>query len=448
MANVVIVGMQWGDEGKGKIVDLLCPGYDAVVRYQGGHNAGHTVKFGDRHFSLHLIPSGILHSEMTCALGNGMVVAPDALFTELESLQAAGVSSDGRLFISNRAQTILPWHVELDVAREAARGKQAIGTTARGIGPAYESKASRVGLRLGDLGAPGLRKRLERLFARTDAELRALDPSDSAGPKSIDEVEDLCRGWAERLTSSLTDTEALLHGWIEDGKSLLFEGAQGALLDIDHGTYPYVTSSNSTAGGASTGTGVPPTQLDGVIGVLKAYTTRVGGGPFTTELEDAVGGFLRERGNEFGTTTGRPRRCGWLDLVAARYARRLNGIDAIALTKLDVLDDFDEISVCTHYDVDGERLENLPADPHAFKSARPVYETVPGWKTSTVGSLAWEDLPKAARNYLDLIEEAVGAPIEIISSGPRREETIVRRGGALERLHGDRVTQIEAGLRD
>lgn len=439
MANTVIIGMQWGDEGKGKIVDLICPAFDAVARYQGGHNAGHTVRFGDHHFSLRLIPSGILHEDMHCVLGNGMVVAPEAFLGELQELRDAGVDETGRLSVSNRATVLLPLHVALDRARETARGAAAIGTTSRGIGPAYESKVARYGLRMVDLAAPDLDERIAGALDVVGPQLAGF--AEAAGEDSdrveTDSVEtsvetdpvalaNACRRWAEQLAPYLADTEHLLNGWIREGKSLLFEGAQGTLLDIDHGTYPYVTSSSSTAGGAATGTGVPPTAIDGVIGILKAYTTRVGGGPFTTELEDETGEFLRKRGNEFGTVTGRPRRCGWLDLVAARYAQTLNGVDGIALTKLDVLDDLAEIKICTGYRVGGEVLRDFPADRAALEEAEPVYDTVPGWRQSTVGALELSDLPAAARSYVARIEDELGAPAVIISTGPRREETILR----------------------
>ena len=433
MANTVIVGMQWGDEGKGKIVDLICPAFDAVARYQGGHNAGHTVRFGDRHFSLRLIPSGILHEGMLCVLGNGMVVAPDAFLGELEELREAGVDETGRLSVSNRATVLLPLHVALDRARETARGAAAIGTTSRGIGPAYESKVARYGLRMVDLAAPDLEDRIAGALEVVGPQLAAFAAGgggeEGGEPAETDAaaLADACRGWAERLAPYLADTEHLLNGWIRDGKSLLFEGAQGTLLDIDHGTYPYVTSSSSTAGGAATGTGVPPTAIDGVVGILKAYTTRVGGGPFTTELEDDTGAFLRKRGNEFGTVTGRPRRCGWLDLVAARYAQTLNGVDGIALTKLDVLDDLAEIRVCTGYRVGGDVLRDFPADRAALEQAEPVYDTVPGWRRTTAGALDLSDLPQAARAYVARIEDELGAPVVIVSTGPRREETILRR---------------------
>ena len=439
MANVVIVGMQWGDEGKGKIVDLLCPAFVGVVRYQGGHNAGHTVRFRDRHFSLQLIPSGILHPDMLCVLGNGMVVAPDALLSELARLYEAGVRFDGRLFLSNRAHVLLPCHALLDQAREDARGAAKIGTTSRGIGPAYESKASRAGLRMVDLFAPDLEDRLRALLARIQAELVSLGGEALPTPASY---VDMCFLWGERLKPSLRDTEQLLNGWIREGKSLLFEGAQGSLLDVDHGTYPFVTSSNSTTGGACTGTGVPPTRIDGAIGVLKAYTTRVGGGPFPSELTDDTGEFLRRRGNEFGTVTGRPRRCGWLDTVAARYGQLLNGVGTVALTKLDVLDELDEIPVCVAYRFRGELLRDFPPDRRTLEGAEPVLRTFKGWKRSTVGILDWSDLPQQARDYIDFIEQEIEAPVTLVSTGPRREETILRAHPSLERLTSGRLGRV------
>jgi len=451
MANVVVAGMQWGDEGKGKIVDLLCPAFEVVVRFQGGHNAGHTVKFGDRHFSLRLIPSGLLRPEMVGVLGNGMVVAPDALLEEIGELHDAGVATEGRLFISQRATVILPWHVALDRAREAARGKAAIGTTSRGIGPAYESKASRMSVRIGDLGQPGLEERLERLAGAIGAQLRALGwTGDEAGGEMAAELDVAamaaqCREWAERLSPYVEDTVHRLHRLVGEGRNVLFEGAQGALLDIDHGTFPYVTSSNTTTGAAATGSGVAPTALDGVVGLLKAYTTRVGGGPFPTELMDETGEFLRKRGNEFGTVTGRPRRCGWLDTVVARYSRQVNGVGAIALTKLDVLDGMDEIRIATAYRIRGKTVRELPGHRADWTQAEPVYRTVPGWKTDTVGVLDFEDLPRAAKDYIRVVEEEVGAPVGLVSTGPRRAETVVRDLPVVRRLLGDRFGAVVAG---
>jgi adenylosuccinate synthase len=427
MANVVIAGMQWGDEGKGKIVDLICPAFDAVVRFQGGHNAGHTVKFGDRHFALRLIPSGILHEDTQCFLGNGMVVAPQAFLDELAELRAAGVDDSGRLFISERATVLLPLHALLDQARERARGADAIGTTSRGIGPAYETKMGRYGLRAVDLLSADVEERLEALLEVVRPQLAALDGEVAAEELDAGRLAAQCRTWGEALAPHLADVTQRLWELRRDGADLLFEGAQGALLDIDHGTFPFVTSSSSTVGGAAAGAGVPPTAIDGVIGILKAYTTRVGAGPFVSELHGPVGEHLRTRGNEFGTVTGRPRRCGWLDLVAGRYAQRLNGVGGIALTKLDVMDELDEVKVCTGYRVGGEVRDDFPADRAAQESAEPVYETVPGWKSKTAGVLEWDDLPQGAKDYIGFIEEALDAPVLIVSTGPRREETILRR---------------------
>lgn len=444
MANVVIVGMQWGDEGKGKVVDLICPAFDAVVRYQGGHNAGHTVRFGESHFSLHLIPSGILRPGMDCALGNGMVIQPDALFDEIERLEKAGVELRGRLFISNRAHLVLPQAAELDQAREQARGDSRIGTTSRGIGPTYEQKASRIGLRLADLFAENLEARLRSLLRKTRAELESLGAEPSQ--HDLESTLGRCRRWRDRLEPFLCDVELKLHRWLEEGKSLLLEGAQGTLLDVDHGTFPYVTSSNSTAGGACTGTGLPPTAVDGALGVLKAYTTRVGEGPFTTELGGSVGEYLRSRGNEFGTTTGRPRRCGWIDLVAARYARRLNGIGAVALTKLDVLDELEEIPVCVGYRQGETVHREYSAAFEAGQGFEPEYKIMPGWQASTVGITDFAQLPAAAQDYIRLLEEELGVPMALISSGPRREETIVRDLPVMQSFAGERLAAVRSQL--
>jgi adenylosuccinate synthase len=439
MANGIIVGMQRGDEGKGKIVDLLCPAFDGVVRYQGGHNAGHTVKFRDRHFSLQLIPSGILHEGMLCVMGNGMVISPEAFLSELGRLAEMGINAEGRLFVSKRAIVLLPCHAALDQAREAASGAGKIGTTSRGIGPAYESKVSRYGLRMTDLFQPDLEERLTVLLGRIQVELASL--GNESLPQPAEYVE-RCREWGEALRPYLRDTEHLLHAWIGEGKSLLFEGAQGTLLDVDHGTYPFVTSSNSTAGGACTGTGVPPTRIQGAIGVLKAYTTRVGGGPFPSELPVDTAEFLRKRGNEYGTVTGRPRRCGWLDTVVARYAQLLNGIDVMALTKLDVLDDFDEIPVCTGYRIRGEVRRDFPCDRWSLENAEPVLKTMKGWKRSTIGILDNEDLPREARDYIDFLEQEIGAHVSMVSTGPRREETLLRDEPDLGRLLSGRLDRV------
>jgi adenylosuccinate synthase len=431
VANTVVIGMQWGDEGKGKVVDLLCPAFGLVARYQGGNNAGHTVKFGDRHFALHLIPSGILHEGTECVLGNGMVIPPEAFFGEIEKLHEQGIDTAGRLHVSTRAHALLPHYAELDQRREASMGKSSIGTTARGIGPAYEIKAARLGVRLCDLRSPELRERFDLQLQRLSPELTALGATELP---DLEAILAYCAEWGERLAPYLRDTDLLLDRALNSGRGVLFEGAQGTLLDLDHGTYPYVTSSSSTAGGAAIGTGVAPTRIDGVIGVLKAYTTRVGKGPFVTELEDAVGEGLRERGHEFGTTTGRPRRCGWLDLVAARFARRVNGVDTIALTKLDVLDGLDSIELCVAYRVDGREMREMPSLSDEFQRAEPVYRTVPGWNESTVGVTEFAALPDAAQAYVKTIEKELDTPIGLIATGPRREETIVRNESHLAEL--------------
>ena len=441
MAHTVVLGMQWGDEGKGKIVDLICPAFGAVARYQGGHNAGHTVKFADRHFALHFLPSGILHGGTVCALGNGMVIYPPAFFEELEGIRGAGIDVEGRLLLSDRAQVILDPHTALDKAREASLGDGKLGTTTRGIGPAYETKVVRRGLRVGDLFTEGLEGRIEALMAHLEPQLAAL----GAGPSAaLPELVRQCREWGERLRPFVCDTAARLNGYIDDGRSVLFEGAQGALLDIDHGTYPFVTSSNATVGGVATGTGVPPTRIGAVLGVIKAYTTRVGTGPFVTELFDEVGEHLRTRGNEQGTTTGRPRRCGWFDAPAARYSRMINGTTALALTKLDVLDELDEVRICTGYRWRGRMLESFPAAIEVLESVEPVYETMPGWQSTTVGILAFEDLPSAARAYVRRLEELVGAPACMVSTGPRREETILTAHPALAQALGGKVDTVLA----
>jgi len=439
MSNLVVVGLQWGDEGKGKIVDLLCPAFDGVVRYQGGNNAGHTVKFGERHFALKLIPSGILHPGTPCVLGNGMVVNPEALFEELDQLQAAGVETQGRLFISNRAQAVLPQLIALDLTREEAAGEGKVGTTGRGIGPTYEMKAARLGIRLSELGSPRLEDRLRAQLVRVEAELAALGAKPVGQPGRI---ADQCRTWASRLAPYLADTEHLLHGWLDEGRSLLFEGAQGSLLDVDHGTFPFVTSSNPTAGGAATGSGVPPTAIDGVLGIVKAYTTRVGGGPFPGELLDEQGEHLRKRGNEFGTVTGRPRRCGWFDAVAARYAVRLNGTELVALTKLDVLDALPEIPVCVGYRYRGEMLDHFPSCLETLEAVEPVYETLPGWQSDTSGILEFHQLPAAAIDYVGFLERQIGAAVALVSTGPRREETIVCRSQTLDHWLSDRLGTV------
>ncbi|PYQ31688.1 MAG: adenylosuccinate synthase [Acidobacteria bacterium] len=423
--NVAVIGAQWGDEGKGKIVDLLCEDFDVVARYQGGHNAGHTVKFADKHFALRLIPSGIIHPQKLCLLGNGMVIDPEALLEEIANLRAAGVVIEENLLISDSAHCILPYHKALDLAREEAAGTAKIGTTGRGIGPAYESKAGRYGIRIADLLDPDvLRQKIEFTCAERNAVLRDVYKRDTFDPKKL--YDDYLR-FAEQLAPRIINGTVWINEQIRAGKRVMFEGAQGMMLDIDHGTYPFVTSSNTVVGGVCTGLGVAPKHIHEVIGVAKAYTTRVGGGAFPTELNDAMGEHLRKRGNEFGTVTGRPRRTGWLDLAVLRTASTINGLDAIALTKLDVLDEFEEIRICTAYKVHGKTWNTFPAFAVAHHDYQPEYKTFKGWKSSTAGMTTFEELPAEAKDYVRFIEDETETRVTIISTGPRREETILRR---------------------
>ena len=428
--NLTVIGAQWGDEGKGKIVDLLTPRFAIVARYQGGHNAGHTVYVRGQKFVLHLIPSGILHEGVTCVIGNGVVVDPQALFREVDELAALGVDVNGRLFVSDRAHLILPYHRELDVLSEARRGERRIGTTSRGIGPAYEDKIARRGIRVCDLNNPavledGVRENVRarnRVILDTTLDWR--------------QVYDELLAWGERLRPWMTDTSVLLNDAIRKGQPILFEGAQGTLLDIDHGTYPFVTSSNASAGGVCTGLGVPPRAVGTVLGVAKAYTTRVGEGPLPTELHGELGQRLRDTGQEYGASTGRPRRCGWFDAVAVRFAARVNGLDALAITKLDVLDGLDEVAICTAYRCGDRVLTEFPADLKLLASCEPVYETLPGWKTPTRGVTRLEDLPAEARAYIARLEEVTGVPAGILSTGSDRDETIIRDPGLLGATSG------------
>ncbi len=425
LRSLVVVGGQWGDEGKGKIVDLVAPGFDAVVRYNGGHNAGHTVRVGERRFALHLVPSGIVNPDTWCAMGAAMVVDPEALVREIEGLEAEGVKVDGRLFLSERAALILPTHRALDLARERSRGRGKIGTTGRGIGPAYQDVAQRRGLRAYLLGD---RKQLAReaaaLMAEHNRELQLLFAGEAV---DVDESLAGVMAAADRLAPMLSDVGLRLERSASAGGTILFEGAQGVLLDLYHGTYPFVTSSSCLPSLAAVSCGVHPRLVGPALGVFKAYETRVGAGPFPTELEDETGERLRERGAEFGTTTGRPRRCGWFDAVAARYAVRVAGIDAIALTKLDVLDGLEQLRIAVAYeDESGNRLESPPADPGHLARVRPVYEDVPGWPGSTAGSTREEDLPTAAQSYVRRLEELVGVPVVMVSTGPCRDEILVR----------------------
>ena len=418
--NTLLIGAQWGDEGKGKIVDVLSREADVVIRYQGGSNAGHTIEVGTERYVLHLVPSGILHPNKICVIGNGMVVDPLALVAELRELAGRGISADGRLFVSDRAHLVLPWHKLLDAAREqGAETGVRIGTTQRGIGPAYADKAARLNLRMGDLvdGAmPAL------LSQHLEARCREMERSGVPTPEPTRILEELAQA-AEFLRPFVTDTVTLLQQAYRAGRSLLFEGAQGVMLDLDFGTYPYVTSSNPSCGGVCTGTGLPARAIERVLGVLKAYTTRVGAGPFPTELQDAVGTHLRERGGEFGATTGRPRRCGWFDAVVARYAAMLNGVDYWAVTKLDVLDTLETVRICVAYECDGRRYETVPARARDLARCVPVYEELPGWRTATTGISRFAELPPAARAYLDRLCELTGVPLGLLSFGPRRETT-------------------------
>jgi adenylosuccinate synthase len=418
---VAVLGGQWGDEGKGKVVDLLSDRFDIVARYHGSHNAGHTVKFGDRHFALHLLPSGIVRGRKG-VIGPGVVVDPEALLSEIDALSAAGISIGDNLLLSDRAHIILPYHRLLDGARERAAGDAKLGTTLRGIGPAYESAAARHGVRVADLFRPEiLARRVSSLAAGTGALLSALGEPDVPLPESV--IESLAKS-AVRIAPHVTDTGRYLRDHLASGGTLLGEGAHGAMLDLSAGTYPFVTSSTCTSAGLAAGLQISPRALDGSIVVLKAYTTRVGAGPFPTELSDATGEYLRARGNEYGTTTGRPRRTGWFDAVVARTSVALSGADAIAITKLDVLDDLEEIPVCVAYRLDGRPIDFLPPLVEDVARLEPVYETLPGWKSKTTAVTRYEDLPPAAVRYVRFLEEAAGAPAAFIATGPRREETI------------------------
>ena len=423
--NVVVIGTQWGDEGKGKVVDLLTENVGAVVRFQGGHNAGHTLVIDGAKTVLHLIPSGILHAGVMCVIGNGVVLAPGALLAELRELEDRGVPARERLRVSPACPLILPYHVALDQAREARRGNQKIGTTGRGIGPAYEDKVARRGLRIGDLfDAERFAFRLEEVM---DYHNFVLAKYYEAPPVDYREVLEGTLAAGEEIKPLVTDVVELLHGYRNSGSDILFEGAQGALLDIDLGTYPFVTSSNTTAGGTAVGSGFGPLYLDHILGITKAYATRVGSGPFPTELFDDRGRHLAEKGHEFGATTGRPRRCGWFDAAALRQAIRINSISGLCLTKLDVLDGLDTIRICTGYqDADGREC-GAPLASDDYERIRPVYEELPGWSESTAGIRVVEALPENARRYISRIEETTGAPIDIISTGPDRAETIIRR---------------------
>jgi adenylosuccinate synthase len=431
MNNTIVMGAQWGDEGKGKMVDLFSEHFDIVARYQGGHNAGHTVRIGNRKLVLKLVPTGILRDGKQAVIGNGVVLDPEALFKEIETLEAAGIGVRGRLHISNRAHVILPFHRMLEKLSES-RPDRAIGTTSRGIGPCYEDKIARRGIRIADLIDAAAFRVLYDALAQDKEVLRAAfglgDRLDYA--RARERYVEL----GARMAPMVVDTAALLNDAISAGRRVLFEGAQGSMLDVDHGTYPYVTSSNAGAGGASTGTGVPPTRIHAVLGVSKAYITRVGGGPFPTESHDEMGDALRNVGNEFGAVTGRPRRCGWFDVPLLRYTAMINGFDSLVITKLDVLDGFAEIPVCTSYRLCGRETIEMPASIQALAAIEPVYTRLPGWQSPTAGMTRYEDLPARARDYLAFLAAQTGVEVGCVSTGPERSETIIVRGSRLERV--------------
>ena len=430
---IVIIGAQWGDEGKGKVVDLLADRFDVVARYQGGHNAGHSVYVGDKAFVLRLLPSGIIHEDSTCVLGNGMVIDPKAFFEEIDQMTEQGISvTPDRLKVSSRAHLIMPYHRALDHTSEERLGNEKIGTTLRGIGPAYEDKAGRRGIRVADAMSPEvLRMRIERNLEEANRIIVLYGQQPLRAEEIYSEIAPL----VERLRPFVTETSHFLAEARKQKKKILLEGAQATLLDVDHGTYPYVTSSNPTAGGASVGAGIPPHHITGVLGIVRTYATRVGEGPFPTEMLDAeedMANLIRQRGNEYGSVTKRPRRCGWFDAVATRYAAELNGFDSIALTKLDVLDALEEIKVCVGYEIDGKRIDTFPAVSHDLRQIKAVYETLPGWKTETLGTTDFEKLPENARGYVEFLSKQIGVEIGLISTGPERDQTVILKDSVME----------------
>jgi adenylosuccinate synthase len=434
MSNVIVLGAQWGDEGKGKVVDLLAERFDIVARYQGGHNAGHTVFIGEKKFVLKLIPSGILRPGVQAVIGNGVVIDLAALLDEIAGLEANGIDAMKQLRISNRAHVIFPFHRLIEKMSEARENRIPIGTTSRGIGPCYEDKTGRRGIRIADLYDPESFRDLYDTLAEDKKTLAAtFNLHDTI---DYGEIRAQHEEYAERIRPMVCDTAALLAGAMANGKRILFEGAQGTMLDIDHGTYPFVTSSSASAGGASIGTGVPPTKIEGIIGVSKAYITRVGSGPFPTESNDAAGELLRREGQEFGAVTGRPRRCGWFDVPLLKYTAMVNGFDTLFIMKLDVLDSLDEIPVCIRYRLHGEEVTEMPATYRALEAIEPVYEMMPGWRASTRGIARFDELPAEARSYLRFLEERTGVEVGGVSTGPERNETILRAGSKLERLIG------------
>ena len=432
MRNVIVLGSQWGDEGKGKMVDLFSERFDLVVRYQGGHNAGHTVFIGERKFILKLIPGGILRPDKQVVIGNGLVIDPAALLAEIDALEAAGVQVSKSLFISNRAHVLLPAHRMMEKMSEGRAGRVSIGTTSRGIGPCYEDKTARRGIRIADLlDRESFRAQYALLMEEKVTVAKALGIYEEL---ELDRTREEYERFAERIRPMVRDTALLLNQAIAAGKTMLFEGAQGTMLDIDHGTYPFVTSSNASAGGACTGTGVPPTRITGVIGVSKAYTTRVGAGPFPTESLDGAGDQIRKRGNEFGAVTGRPRRCGWFDVPLLRYSAAINGLDSLVITKLDVLDEFDNIPVCVGYRIGKQEVAEMPPTVKEIARVEPVYECLPGWKQSTFGMTTYDQLPLKAKEYLAFVEYRTGVEIGCVSTGPERNQTIVKPGSRFQAL--------------
>jgi adenylosuccinate synthase len=431
MSNLIVLGAQWGDEGKGKIVDLLSERFSAVARYQGGHNAGHTVFIGERKFVLKLIPSGILRPGVLAVIGNGVVVDPAALLEEIAGLEAAGIDVKSQLKISNRAHVIFPFHRTIEKISEGRDNRIAIGTTSRGIGPCYEDKIARRGIRIADL----VDVDFQQLYCSLaeDKQLIA-DAFHIAERVNFHEILEQYKRFAEQIRPMTGDTSHLLNSMIREGKSILFEGAQGTMLDIDFGTYPFVTSSSAAAGGACTGTGVAPTNIHGIIGVSKAYITRVGAGPFPSEDLTETGEQIRRAGNEYGSVTGRPRRCGWFDVPLLRYTAEVNGFDSLIITKMDVLDDLDEVPVCVAYEVDGKVITHMPASTRKMDGIKPVFERLPGWKQKTQGVTRPEDLPQRAKDYLNFLEERTGVEIGSVSNGPERNETMILRGSRLDRL--------------
>jgi adenylosuccinate synthase len=422
MKNTIVVGSQWGDEGKAKVIDVLAEHADVVIRFQGGANAGHTVVVGDQEFVFHLIPSAIMRPSKVCVIGNGVVLDPAQLLHEIAEIEARGFSVKDRLWLADNMQIVMPWHVRLDQLKEKAAGKNAIGTTGRGIGPAYIDKVARSGIRLCDLLDPeNLPAKVEQILEEKNVLFTRIYDAEpmTAAPIVAEYLE-----YGRKLSHLVANASLLLDKAVKAGKHLLFEGAQGTILDVDHGTYPFVTSSNTIAGSACCGSGVGPTAIQSVIGVVKAYTTRVGNGPFPTELDDATGENLRTWGGEFGATTGRPRRCGWFDAMVVRKAVRVNGITGLAITKVDILDQLPEIKVCVGYTIDGQPIEDLPVQVKDFAKVQPVYETLPGWMCDTSNAISWTDLPEAAKRYLERLAELVGAPIALVSVGPRRDQAL------------------------